>query len=139
MKNPIENWVVTSDYWSLHTIVIAVPVSAFSNVNSLATCFYDFFCSNCSLFWPWLEKEHLVIYVLRPASRGVMLMRARARWHPKFTFSTFTPDPNLQNPHLHKTQIYTNSNLHSSDLHTPKFTQPNIGIPKFTQLKFTQN
>ena len=61
------------------------------------------------------------------------------RWHPKFTFSTFTPDPNLQNPHLHKTQIYTNSNLHSSDLHTPKFTQPNIGIPKFTQLKFTQN
>ena len=27
---------------------------------------------------------------------------------PKFTFSTFTPDPNLQNPHLHKTQIYTN-------------------------------
>ena len=60
-------------------------------------------------------------------------------WHPKFTFSTFTPDPNLQNPHLHKTQIYTNSNLHSSDLHTPKFTQPNIGIPKFTQLKFTQN
>ena len=58
---------------------------------------------------------------------------------PKFTFSTFTPDPNLQNPHLHKTQIYTNSNLHSSDLHTPKFTQPNIGIPKFTQLKFTPN
>ena len=32
---------------------------------------------------------------------------------PKFTFSTFTPDPNLQNPHLHNTQIYTNSNLHS--------------------------
>ena len=61
------------------------------------------------------------------------------RWHPKFTFSTFTPDPNLQNPHLHKTQIYTNSNLHSSDLHTPKFTQPHIGIPKFTQLKFTPN
>ena len=58
---------------------------------------------------------------------------------PKFTFSTFTPDPNLQNPDLHKTQIYTNSNLHSSDLHTSKFTQPNIGIPKFTQLKFTQN
>ena len=58
---------------------------------------------------------------------------------PKFTFSTFTLDPNLQNPYLHKTQIYTNSNLHSSDLHTPKFTQPNIGIPKFTQLKFTQN
>ena len=62
------------------TIVIAAPVSSFSNVNSLTTCFYDFFLqqSNCSLFWPWLEKEHLVIYILRPASRGVMLMRARA-------------------------------------------------------------
>ena len=67
---------------------------------------------------------------------------------PKFTFSTFTPDPNLQNPDLHKTQNYTNSNLHSSDLHTPKFIQPHIGIhnsnlhqtePKFTQTKFTQN
>ena len=38
-------------------------------------------------------------------------------WCPKFP--TFTPDPNLQNPHLHRTQIYTE--------------------PKFTQLRFTQN
>ena len=60
-------------------------------------------------------------------------------WCPKFTFSTFTPDQNLQNPDLHKTQIYTNSNLHSSDLHTPKFTQSHIGMPKLTQLKFTPN
>ena len=51
---------------------------------------------------------------------------------PKFTFSTFTLDPNLQNLHLHKTQIYTNSNLYSSDLHTHKFTQPQISIFKFT-------
>ena len=60
------------------------------------------------------------------------------RWRPKFTFSTFTPDPNLQTPHSHKTQIYTSPNLHRSDLHKTKFTQPNIDIPKFTRLKFTQ-
>ena len=48
---------------------------------------------------------------------------------PKFTFSTFTPDLNLQNPHLHKTQIYTHPNLHS----------PILAYPKFTQLKFTPN
>ena len=59
-------------------------------------------------------------------------------WRPKFTFSTFTRDPNLQTPHLHKTQIYTSPNLHRSDLHKTKFTQPNIDIPKFTRLKFTQ-
>ena len=56
-------------------------------------------------------------------SEILKLVALQARWHPKFTFSTFTPDPNLQNPHFHKTQIYTNSNLHSpiilaySDLH----------------------
>ena len=60
------------------------------------------------------------------------------RWHPKFTFSTFTPDRNSQTLHLHKTQIYTSPNLHRSDLHKTKFTQPNIDIPKFTRLKFTQ-
>ena len=42
------------------------------------------------------------------------------RWWLKFTFSTFTPDSNLQTPHLHRTQIYTNPNLHSSDLHKTK-------------------
>ena len=46
------------------------------------------------------------------------------RWHPKFTFSTFTPDPNL-----HKSQIYTG----------PKFTQTQIYTgPIFTQPRFTQ-
>ena len=82
---------------------------------------------------------------LRANKRLVINSGTGCRWHPKFTFSTFTPDPNLQNPHLHKTQIYTNSNLHSSDLHTPKFTKPHIGIPKLhnsnlhqTEPKFTQ-
>ena len=43
---------------------------------------------------------------------------------PKFTFSTFTPDPNL-----HKSQIYTG----------PKFTQTQIYTgPIFTQPRFTQ-
>ena len=45
-------------------------------------------------------------------------------WHPKFTFYTFTPDPNL-----HKSQIYTG----------PKFTQTQIYTgPIFTQPRFTQ-
>ena len=53
---------------------------------------------------------------------------------PKFTFSHFTRDPNLHNPHLHKTQIYTTPNLHRTqiymplDLHHLKFTKP-----RFTQ------
>ena len=43
---------------------------------------------------------------------------------PKFTFSTYTPDPNL-----HKSQIYTG----------PKFTQTQIYTgPIFTQQRFTQ-
>ena len=45
-------------------------------------------------------------------------------WCPKFTFSTFTPDPNLHTPH-----IYTR----------PKFTQTQIYTrPIFTQSRFTQ-
>ena len=48
---------------------------------------------------------------------------------PKFTFPTFTQNPDLHKPKFTQTQIYTR----------PKFTQPSIGIPKFTQLKFTQN
>ena len=52
--------------------------------------------------------------------RGPTLGESGAWWAvrrcPKFTFSTFTPDPNL-----HKSQIYTG----------PKFTQP-----RFTQIHF---
>ena len=45
---------------------------------------------------------------------------------PKFTFSTFTPNPNLHKiPDLHGTQIYTNPFSHI-DSKKPKFTQPNF-------------
>ena len=77
-------------------------------------------------------------------------------WHcPKFTFSIFTPDPNL-----HKSQIYTgpiftqprftqthvrtyilrNPNLHKTQIYTTQiYTKPKFTQPKFTQPKFTQN
>ena len=90
--------------------------------------------------------------------------RENPRCRPKFTFSHFTRDPNLHNPHSHKTHINTTPNLHRTqiyktpDLHhlkftKPRFTQtqiytasilhkaqiykvPNLHIPKFTTPKF---
>ena len=61
------------------------------------------------------------LYLIEPPASQPLLC---TRWHPKFTFSTFTPDPNL-----HKSQIYTG----------PKFTQTQIYTgPIFTQPRFTQ-
>ena len=53
---------------------------------------------------------------------------------PKFTFSHFTRDPNLHNPHLHKTQIYTTPNLHRTQIYMP----PDLHHLKFTKPRFTQ-
>ena len=69
-----------------------------------------------------------------------------ARWCPKFTFPTFTPDPNLHFPHLHRTQIYTNPNLHKPrftpdpNLHSPPLAYPNLHNSNLhkTEPKFTQ-
>ena len=65
---------------------------------------------------------------------------------PKFTFPTFTPDPNLHFPHLHRTQIYTNPNLHKPrftpdpNLHSPPLAYPNLHNSNLhkTEPKFTQ-
>ena len=67
-------------------------------------------------------------------------------WCPKFTFPTFTPDPNLHFPHLHRTQIYTNPNLHKPrftpdpNLHSPPLIYPNLHNSNLhkTEPKFTQ-
>ena len=53
---------------------------------------------------------------------------------PRFTFSQFTRDPNLHNPHLHKTQIYTTPNLHQTQI----YTTPDLHHLKFTKPRFTQ-
>ena len=53
---------------------------------------------------------------------------------PKFTFSPFTRDPNLHNPHLRKTQIYTTPNLHRPQI----YTTPDLHNLKFTKPTFTQ-
>ena len=65
---------------------------------------------------------------------------------PKITFPTFTPDPNLHFPHLHRTQIYTNPNLHKPrftpdpNLHSPPLAYPNLHNSNLhkTEPKFTQ-
>ena len=55
-------------------------------------------------------------------------------WMPRFTFSHFTRDPNLHNPHLHKTQIYTTPNLHKTQIYMP----PDLHRLEFTKPRFTQ-
>ena len=65
--------------------------------------------------WDGLEVVHGIKHGVAHGETGCC---------PKFTFSTFTPDPNL-----HKSQIYTG----------PKFTQTQIYTgPIFTQPRFTQ-
>ena len=103
--------------------------------------------------------------------RGPTLGESGAWWAvrrcPKFTFSTFTPDPNLHksqiytgpkftqipdlhetriytNPDLHGTQIYTNPYLHSPDLHksisAPRLQKTQIYTTQiYTKPEFTQN
>ena len=61
-------------------------------------------------------------------------VRPVSRWMPKFTFSHFTRDPNLHNPHLHKTQIYTTPNFHRTQIYMP----PDLHHLKFTKPRFTQ-
>ena len=63
---------------------------------------------------------------------------------PKFTFSTFTPDPNLQNPHLHKlkytqlrfthTKIYTATYWQTQIYTTQIYTKLNLNLQRH---KFT--
>ena len=79
----------------------------------------------------------------QPGGRG---RGGQAGCCPKFTFPTFTPDPNLHFPHLHRTQIYTNPNLHKPrftpdpNLHSPPLAYPNLHISNLhkTEPKFTQ-
>ena len=64
---------------------------------------------------------------------------------PKFTFSTFTPDPNLHTPHIYtrpkftQTQIYTRPKFTQTQIYTNPFLDIYFNKPKFTQPKFTQN
>ena len=53
---------------------------------------------------------------------------------PKFTFSHFTRDPNLHNPHSHKTHINTTPNLHRTQI----YKTPDLHHLKFTKPRFTQ-
>ena len=64
---------------------------------------------------------------------------------PKFTFPTFTPDPNLHTPHIYtrpkftQTQIYTRPKFTQTQIYTNPFLDIYFNKPKFTQPKFTQN
>ena len=70
---------------------------------------------------------------------------------PKFTFSTFTPDPNLQNPHLHKlkctqlrfthTKIYTVTYWQTQIYTTKIYTKlnPNLQRHKFALCQTVQS
>merc|ERR1712090_47298 len=64
---------------------------------------------------------------------------------PKFTFPTFTPDPNLHTPHIYtgpkftQTQIYTRPKFTQTQMYTNPFLDIYFNKPKFTQPKFTQN
>ena len=60
--------------------------------------------------------------------------RSILRRQPKFTFLHFTRDPNLHNPHLHKTHSYTTPKLHGTQI----YTNPYFHNLKFTQPDFTQ-
>ena len=63
----------------------------------------------------------------------------------KFTFPTFTPDPNLHTPHIYtrpkftQTQIYTRPKFTQTQIYTNPFLDIYFNKPKFTQPKFTQN
>ena len=75
-----------------------------------------------------------------------MNSRCGTRWCcPKFTFPTFTPDPNLHTPHIYtrpkftQTQIYTRPKFTQTQIYTNPFLDIYFKKPKFTQPKFTQN
>ena len=56
-----------------------------------------------------------------------------------FTFSTFTPDPNLHKPHIYtrpkftQTQIYTRPKFTQTQIYTNPFLDIYFNKPKFTQ------
>ena len=84
-----------------------------------------------SLCWIVLIQNHLIFLIFELIARdydphmGVL---------PKFTFAHFTKDPNLHNPHLHKTHSYTTPKLHGTQI----YTNPYFHNLKFTQPDFTQ-
>ena len=58
---------------------------------------------------------------------------------PKFTFPTFTQNPDLHKPKFTQTQIYTRPKFTQTQIYTNPFLDIYFNKPKFTQPKFTQN
>ena len=91
---------------------------------------------------------HNIMHILNwcmPAVTMIGLISLKWRCCPKFTFPTFTPDPNLHTPHIYtrpkftQTQIYTRPKFTQTQIYTNPFLDIYFNKPKFTQPKFTQN
>jgi len=88
-----------------------------------------------------LQWQQRTFFFLLPASSPIFSQRCC----PKFTFPTFTPDPNLHTPHIYtrpkftQTQIYTRPKFTQTQIYTNPFLDIYFNKPKFTQPKFTQN